>query len=491
MSKEVKTEIVKEKKAKRLKGWQIALIAISSVLVAIGIIVLGVYFGIFYGRKGVDVATSEITGFERVENIVGNLTINDGKVENKILLSELVPDQELKYIKVSDNDVARVEGEWLVIMSVGSFDMSIKSKTSTYKVIDGYNVNTADEIVKTAVDKKNIVIQSDIDMTNVQDLPSATEAMKKTESILLYSSVYGNAYTIDASHRTGTGQYSVLFNARGSNVLISNVHIIGSNPVPKEGESVVYDDYEVGGTLVKFTSENADDFPLEGDFANGAIEYSILEKAHKIVWINSADVVLTGNVMREASDACVSVQTTNIRHSGIVMENNVLINPQVAGVLFWKMVPNVAPSNFAKLDIKGIFNVYNWKNEETAALMPKAEGDFLSTVINRFIREAVKGSSFDEMLINMYEHKWVHIGIVAISSSKGENLPVITGLEEIGYRREQFPFPKALEGLVGSILRTRDLFGYSNADYIDPLDHENIDEKLFEELWGDMYVSQK
>ena len=479
----------KEKKAKRLKGWQIALIATSTVVAVLGGIVLGVYFGIYYGAEGVPVKTSEITGFSRVENIIGNTTINDGRKEKKIKLSELVPDVDLKDIEISgDGSIASIDGEWLTVNKIGTFELTINKKKVNYRVVDGYNVNTADEVALAAADKKNIVLQSDIKMTNIAELPSANDAIKASEAIVLYANVYGNAYTIDASHRVGSNQYSVLFLARGTDIVISNVHLIGSNPVAAEGESVVFDDYEIGGSLVKFDSSKDDRYPLDGDVAGGSIEYSILEKAHKIVWIHASDVLLKGNVIREASDACVSVQTTNLRHSDIVMEDNVLINPQVAGVLFWKIEANVKDENFAKLEIKGRFDVYNWKNEETAALMPGSEGPILSIPINTFIRGAVAGDAFDHMLIRRYGHKWVHIGIVVISSSDGENKPVITGYEEIGYRKEQFPFPKSLEGIIGDILRSRDLYGYSTFNEMDAEAFVNIDAKLFEELFGDAYI---
>ena len=471
------------KPKKKLKKKHIIMISISSVLVAI-LIGTAIWLAIFFlvdGKKSA-VETTEISGYERVENIVGTVTINENAVlENKILISELLPEANLADVSISNSDVASVDGEYIKIAKIGAFDIKVDGSIVKYRVVDGYNVNTANEIAIAASDKKAIVIQSDIDMTNVSELPAAktNPGMVKSNSITLYASVYGNAYTVDGSLRTGTSAWTILFNVRGQDVVIDNLHMIGTTPVGTEEKPIIHDDFTVGGTLVKFNSTHDPAYPISGEFVSGEVKNCILEKAHKVIWIHGSDVNLQGNVIREASDAGVSIQTTMLRASNIVMEDNVIINPQVAGVLFWKMVSVTDASKFANLEVKGIFEVYNWKNEETAALMPGVE-DF-SIVVNKVIRTAVKGNDFDDLLHIDESHKWVHIGVVVISSSTEANEPKIKGLD--AYRKTEFPIPTELNTVVGMILKTKELYGYSDADIMSPTSFTNIDSDLFNRLW--------
>ncbi len=491
-SKNKKRKTREKRKRKKLKKWQIITIACLSILVVAGIAVGSTFLGIYLNASGgTEVSTSEVADFKRMENIVATHTINGSAVDNFIKISELLPEANASDVTISNSSTAEVDGEYIKIHNIGTFHIVVGEAVMEYRVVDGYNVNSADEIVMASIAKEAIVLQSDIIMVNVQDLPSANEAVKISESVILYKSLYGNGYIIDASHRIGSTKSSVLFNVRAKDVNISNVHIIGSNPIPEEGKSVVFDDYTIGGNLILYTSIPDTRYPLEGDVASGKIEYSVLERAQKLVQIAGADVQLKGNILLGAGDACVSVQATLVRQSDIVMEDNIIIDPQIAGVLFWKTENtenNVQGDKFAKLTIKGRFDVYNWKNEETAAVMPASEG-LSATIVNGVIREALLSDDFDDMLIKKYDHKWVHLGIVVVSSSEGENKPEITGYNKKGieYEKGEFPIPSSLNNIVGKILRTKDIYGYSTTDFIDPLADKKVNENMFKSIWGDLY----
>ncbi len=474
---------------KGLKTWQKVTIAVVVVVLVLTSTGLGVYFGIFYGKgAGIPVQSNEIEGFVRTKSYIGTRMYENNQVKNQIDLKKIFSHsdyQSATFSLVSGQDIAKISdniitlgdntGEIVIKASFGA-----KTEDYTYTVVDGINVFNFDDMELAIAQKLPVVLQANIDVTHPSQWKNASDDMKLYETLLMYKSLYGNAYQIDGT-QFSTDQtldpWDALFTVKGKDVQFINVHIIGFRVEKPEGETVVLDDYADGGIIIKFEGESKEDYP------SGSIIDCVLEKAHKIIMIHAADVYMQGNIIREAGDTCISVQTSNVRTSNITLKNNILISPQIAGIVFWMWEKQaMLEENYVTLNIEGVLDIYNWKNETTAALMPVTEG--FAGVINPIIQSTLAGSEFDDQLIMQGGHKWIHVGIVVISTGKSKNLPKINGIDNLNFDKRQFPLPGAVKPIVGMILKTTDMYGYTTTKNLPPTAPTSVTSAMFEKIKG-------
>lgn len=473
---------------KKRKGWIIALVVTMVIIVVAVSIFLGVYFGVFYGRGGgIPVQSTDVEGFRRSESFIGTEIFLDNSLTNKVDLKRIFSDVNYANAEFSiekADGIASIDGNILELNGIeGVIDIKVSVLGETnifpFNIVEGVNIFDFSELVNTVALRKAVVLQNNIDAEPFDKWYNANDEMKNYKSLVIYKNLYGNAYKIDGTRMTENNPvytWDTIFTVKGKDVRIINVHILGYDAKNEDGSPVVLDDYADGGTLIKFEGESSSEFP------SGSIEYCVLEKGHKIVLIHGADVTLKGNIIREAGDACVSIQTTNMRTSNINMENNILISPQVAGVLFWCMEKQeMRPENYVTLNIKGVLDIYNWKNETTAALMPASED--MAGIINPIIQKTLEGNEYDSELIMQGGHKWIHVGIVVISTGKSPNIPIISGTDSLKFSKRKFPLPSGLKPFVELILKTTDLYGYTTDKEINPEADTAVTQKMFDKIW--------
>lgn len=473
---------------RKVKGWQIALIVVLSVILVLGIIATTVYFSVFYGNNGgIPLQSTDINGFYRVTFYIGKYTIKDGKTEQTLDLKEVFTDKEYGgasfALERGDRFATIAKDKLTTKDEFGTITVRVtvngKAQLYDFEIVSGVNVFNFNDLVDVVQTKQAVILQSDIETAKITTVPSANEESIRDNTLYLYNNLYGNAFKINGTgflKDENGGVWDALFSVKGKDILIKNVHILGIEIELSEGEDIVLDDYADGGSLIKFSADNKEDFP------SGSIENCILEKAHKIVLIHASDVTLKGNIIRDAGDACVSIETSNVRTSNVNMTDNVLIHPQVAGIVFWLWEKNpIKVENYVTLNISGILDIYNWKNEKTAALMPASET--YAALVNPIIKKTLAGTEYDDELIMQNGHKWIHIGIVVISTGGSENLPTINGVSQVTFAKRKFPLPKLLQGIVGKILKTTDLYGYQTIERINPEADFTVSKETFDRIW--------
>lgn len=473
-----------------IKGWQITLIVVLSVILVLGIIATTVYFSVFYGNNsGIPLQSTDINGFYRVTSYIGKYTIKDGKINQTLDLKDVFTDKEYKKanfaLEHGDRFATIDKGNLTTKEEYGQITVKVvlngRAELYDFEIVSGVNVFNFNDLVNVVQTKQAIVLQSDIETAKITTVPSANEESIRDNTLYLYNNLYGNAFKINGTDflkDENGGVWDTLFSVKGKDVLIKNVHILGINIEKAEGEEIILDDYADGGSLIKFSAESREEFPT------GSIENCILEKAHKIVLINGSDVTMKGNIIRDAGDACISIETSNVRTSKINLSDNILIHPQVAGIVFWLWEKNpIRTENYVTLNISGILDIYNWKNENTAAMMPASES--YAALVNPIIKQTIAGTEYDDELIMQNGHKWIHVGIAVISTGGSENLPTINGIGQVAFTKRKFPLPKVLQGIIGKILKTTDMYGYQTIEHINPETDFTVSKEMFDKIWAE------
>lgn len=437
------------KKRKKLKKWQIITIAVVSVVLIVIIGLLSWLLPVLLTKGDTPVigGTSTVEGYGIVIPYIGNNTY-DGEgtdsMSKKIDLKKTVFAGEAfanATLEVKGNaNIGSIEGSTLTTTdTVGDMvvKVTIDGKSTDYKVVvvKGYNVFNYAQLKATAALKEQaIVVQADMDFNKKTDVI-------KGETIELYSDLYGNAHKIDATNFTNETDIRLIhdtekdksgykaykrawdddvitsetaFELKKDNLKFYNAHVVGKELPTKEYK---HNEYVDGG--INLSAEN-----LKGI----EIKYNVFEKAHKNVQLLGVEAVIEGNLFREVADGCIGIGTHEEHPaSKVLVKDNVFINPQVAAIINYMFKTPFSPP-MLELTIEGKFEIYNWKNEDSATLMPITE-DF-DEMINGLIQKELPTKQYDDMLIKHEEKRWVHIGIVILASGFGakyENNPVING----------------------------------------------------------------
>lgn len=500
--------VVAQKKKFKMKPWQIALTAVGAVLLIVIIVALSILLPLII-RKPVDnPQSSEITGYYRVDTYIGTTsylgkdTTEKGKT---IVLGELFKDATAIEF-VEESNAISISGTTITVNAVGTAKVRVtidgKKHEQSIIVVDGVNVFDYAQLKAVSADEsvKNIVLQSDIDYT--------TKA-QGGGTIKLKANLYGNTHKVDGTNYTkdyetfkaagykNSWTSDVMFEVAANDIEINGVHARAKDLKKGEDENGEpetwqHDEYSDGGDII-------DIYDKDGI----VIKNCVLEKAFKCVWIKESSVTIEGTLMREVGDGCISMETTEKKANKLTLKNNIIISPQVAGIIIYNL-GNVKPIP-AEITIDGFFDVYNWKNKKTAKLMPITEG-FVATLVNNLIGGNLNNKQYTKMMVEDTDgNPWLHIAIVVLSSNNGgvnepsingvkittstteENLSNISGSD--AYVKRQLPFGDFEELVVKVGITTGNMIGYKTLPSVKEMQPQDpnlveINEDLFNKMYG-------
>lgn len=500
--------VVAQKKKFKMKPWQIALTAVGAVLLIVIIVALSILLPLII-RKPVDnPQSSEITGYYRVDTYIGTTsylgkdTTEKGKT---IVLGELFKDATAIEF-VEESNAISISGTTITVNAVGTAKVRVtidgKKHEQSIIVVDGVNVFDYAQLKAVSADEsvKNIILQSDIDYT--------TKA-QGGGTIKLKANLYGNTHKVDGTNYTkdyetfkaagykNSWTSDVMFEVAANDIEINGVHARAKDLKKGEDENGEpetwqHDEYSDGGDII-------DIYDKDGI----VIKNCVLEKAFKCVWIKESSVTIEGTLMREVGDGCISMETTEKKANKLTLKNNIIISPQVAGIIIYNL-GNVKPIP-AEITIDGFFDVYNWKNKKTAKLMPITEG-FVATLVNNLIGGNLNNKQYTKMMVEDTDgNPWLHIAIVVLSSNNGgvnepsingvkittstteENLSNISGSD--AYVKRQLPFGDFEELVVKVGITTGNMIGYKTLPSVEEMQPQDpnlveINEDLFNKMYG-------
>ena len=374
----------------------------------------------------------------------------------------------------NDSSIATISGDEITILQEGDLQIEIDNlttginETKTIFIVDGVNVTNFEELFYAIELKISIVLHNDITLLNPAEVDYEIEA-SNDDDLYLYSNIYGNGFKIycESLLTKTNGHNDAAFTLMADNLIIRDTHFIGLN-LTAENTLV---ELEVTGTIIKIESD--DDFYVTGTL----IENCILENAHTLVKIRYTDLTIKGTILRNSSDANLSIRTTNMGTSNVTVENCVMANAVVASILFWCTENIQDEANFVTLNIVGFFDSYNWKNINNARIMPGTEP--LEPIVSPIIQEYMHRPEYQSYYYDYNSEKYIHLAILIISSppSKG-NIPTINGLDNINYEQRDFPFPNFAKNWIA----TCDVAGYVQAPNILPDARISDNENLYQEL---------
>lgn len=430
--------VVPKKKKFKMKPWQIAVTAVAAVLLIIIIVLLSIVLPLFIYKPVPNVQTSEINGYYRVENFIATTSyIGDGTAEKgtSIKQADLFPDATSIVLKGNSNAL-EISGTDFIAKQAGKATVTVTPKVGDaldyeITVVEGVNVYNYAQLKVASQDEsvKNIVLQSNIEFD--------TKA-NGGDTIVLKANLYGNTHKVDGTNYTkdyekfDSGNFDnkwtsdVMFEVAADNIQINAVHALGKDLKKNEGETWEHNEYADGGDIVDIYGHHGI-----------LIKNCVFEKAFKCVWLKESTVTIEGTLLREVADGCISMETTNEVANKLTLNNNIVISPQVAAIIIYNL-GNKTPVP-AELTINGFFDVYNWKNKDTAALMPITEKELASAVNNLIGNELDKPKYQPMMVADAKGDYWLHIAIVVLSSGGGGiNEPKINGVTMTGGKNEEF-----------------------------------------------------
>lgn len=499
---------VPKKKKFKMKKWQIAVTAVAAVLLVIIIVLLSIVLPLLKERPVNNTQTSAIKGFARVENFIATTSyIGDDTTEkgNSVKLEDLFPKATAIALKGNSNAL-EIKGTDIIGKAAGKATVTVtpaEGDPLEYEitVVEGVNVYNYAQLKAASKDEsvKNIVLQSDINFDTKTN---------GGETIVLKANLYGNTHKVDGTNYTKDydnyddvkGNYNkheinftsdVMFEVAADDIQINAVHALGKDLKKKEGETWQHNEYADGGDIIDIYGHHGI-----------LIKNCVLEKAFKCVWLKEATATIEGTLLREVADGCISMETTNDVANKLTLNNNIVISPQVAGIIIYN-IENRNPKP-AELTINGFFDVYNWKNKDTAALMPITEDT--ASIVNGLIGDNLDKPNYKKMMVedSKGDH-WLHIAIVVLSSMKGGvNEPTINKVKMVSgdsteiikkvsgdddYVKRQLPFGafSFLLDIIG--MKTANMIGYDVMPETKELQAKNpneveVNETMFNKMYG-------
>lgn len=498
---------VPKKKKFKMKKWQIAVAAVSAVLLIVIIVALSLILPLLIYKPVPNVQTSEINGYYRVENFIATTSyIGDGTTEKgtSIKQDDLFPDATSIVLKGNSNAL-EISGTDFIAKQAGKATVTVTPKEGDaldyeITVVEGVNVYNYAQLKAASLDEsvKNIVLQSNINFDTKDN---------GGDTIVLKANLYGNTHKVDGTNYTkdydkfnaekfDNGCTSdTMFEVAADNIQINAVHALGKDLKKEEGETWQHNEYADGGDIVDIYGHHGI-----------LIKNCVFEKAFKCVWMKEATVTIEGTLLREVADGCISMETTNEVANKLTLKNNIVISPQVAAIIIYN-ITNRNPKP-AELTIDGFFDVYNWKNKDTAALMPITEGA-LASLVNGLIGKNLDNPDYQEMMVEDAKGDyWLHLAIAILSSDKGgNNEPTINGKvmsngkteEEIknisgtdSYIKRQLPFGAFAGALSAFGIKTANMIGYETMPKTKELQAKNPNEvEINKDMFDKMYEVKK
>lgn len=496
--------VVAQKKKFKMKPWQIALTAVGAVLLIVIIVVLSIFVPLLIRNAVKNPQSSEISGYYRVATYIGTTSYLGADTTEKgktLELGDVFKDATAMTVKEGTN-VISISGTTITVNAVGEAKVDVTIDGSTLRdqsiiVVEGVNVFDYTQLKAAAADAsvKNIILQSDIDY--------ATKAQGGAP-IELKANLYGNTHKVDATNYTkdyetfkaGGFKYQwtqdKMFIVSADGIEINGVHARAKDLEKGEAETWQHDEYADGGEIINIEARE-----------NIVIKNCVLEKAFKCVWMKESTVTIEGTLLREVGDGCISMETTDKKANKLTLKNNVIISPQVAGIIIYNL-GNQTPVP-AEITMDGFFDVYNWKNTSTAALMPITEG-IVATLVNNLIGQNLNNEKYTKMMVEDTDGAaWLHIAIVVLSSNNGgvneptidgvkittsadeESIPGVSGSD--AYIKRQLPFGD-FEDLVKKVgITTGNMIGYKTLPTVKEMEPQDpnlvvINKAMFDKMYG-------
>ena len=406
-----------------------------------------------------------------------------GDAENNTVdLSKAIPNA--KDFAIADTTLATISGTTLTALKAGDSRMTYTMLNEdgtvvddgegnpvvneiNIHVLDGYtNVTDWDTLyskVMVSGESANVCIQSEMTATagkGIYFLPSDYDAYQPHPSTL---NLYGNLLPIDASPITegdengskdsGNTLFSIEYEQAEMN--LTDLHIIGEQADVGEDSSINLVQFEGNGTF--FVAYGSDDVtPVIN------LTHCLAENAQKCAYVRSAELNITGCIMRNGADALVAAEFGNTKGAVVNVENSVFANSVVAGIILCGWATDAATGDFCTLNLNGFVDFYNWKNRETTQLMPNNEqwADLVNSQVKNQIQDKDNDQYFAKKSNNAtMAEQYLNVCIIILSSGGAPvNQGVVNGMETLHFEKKPFPIPSfaSIFGIPGCDVVTMD-----------------------------------
>lgn len=332
------------------------------------------------------------------------------------------------------------------------------SKTVTVTVMDGYvNVDTWEEFYDAAMNngsEPKVVVQADL-------IASGAPILLNGETDIDTLTVYGNTRELYAYDivKDNVSLFSIEYTQ--ATMTIEDLHIVGE--YPENEDQIDLTQFEGNGAF--FVAYGSDDvFPVIN------VNHCLTENGQKHAYVRAAELNVNGSYMKNGADAIIAAETSNVRGAVVNLENSVIANSVVCGVILcgWNEVRSDA--DYCTLNIEGFVDFFTWKNRETTRLMPSNEK--FAGVVNSQIGREIKKSDYDDYFVSMESDaeladQFLNIGIIRLATGglNSGNKSAINGYENIGFELKDFPLPELATSL--NIIKSCHLIGMApdNVDW--------------------------
>lgn len=463
---------------KKLKKWQLNTIIVASVLVILATIALTVW-AVVFRQKDIIESYADITDYKPLKWYIGNEMLDgSNKVSAKTLFGARGDDNAT--YRIGDATIIDIQGETATVRKTGITSVTITvngaSEVFDIEVIEGVNAFRYVDLLDIAAMNKVICQQNDIRLTDSISTPI------NHQNIELYNDYYGNGFKLisskeiisgyyDSMKRGKDAYYNRLIQAKTEDITIQDLYVIGQEIA--KAESFKLSDFGKAGMMISFEGSTTN--KVSGNIIN-----CVIENAQRPIFINAADVLVKGNFVRNAADACISIESNINGPTNVTLENNVLVNAVVAGVLSWTFTTGYPDENFANITVNGFLDIHNWKDTNTTQIMPESEP--LSGIVNPVIPEFLNDVKYEHYFYRENELKYIHCGIIVTATADAEtNKTTINGYNTLNYVDRTFPLP----GLVTKYgMHYCMVYGYGADENpaIKPSDNPLANEKIFDEL---------
>ncbi|MFA6866680.1 MAG: hypothetical protein WCR54_04100 [Clostridia bacterium] len=358
------------------------------------------------------------------DGVIGNKMVVEGNiVANSIELGLNYPidgNWDDFVISLSDTTIAKIEGHTVVfndtnidgqteeIVTVTARNSAYKNtdvrERRTFKVVEGVNCNSYDDMVLAVDNNLNICLSENITYEN------------GSHSLETVGSVYGNGYIVDATNMDKPTQQTAVFKILGENVVISNITIRCDDTV-KINDPNGLSGVGIGiGDLVQEKRSTV------------KVEYCIIGNAYWAMEINNCDVEIVGCIFRNISNFGMQINNSynelredKCNYSNITMNNNLMSNiiAPAIGISTLDDLPNgdTLPIQ-SKLHITGFMDVYNWQDLTSAKMLDRAftgeEGfdAILSRMVKKTLAKELQKDKYKEFVIEDDDTYYLHLGII-------------------------------------------------------------------------------
>lgn len=428
-----------------------------------------------------------------------------GAVIDSFDLTKAFPDST--YAIKGSTDVATLAGNALTLKRTGKFKLTVtKGEDAVDKnitVIDGINVFSSAQL-NTAVEdaNKNAVVHNEITFNRQENVTEAEEGQGAEGTVNFPSNtgVYGNGNYFNAENLSAPRDIGS--KGWGTSVLVT------------QGENVVFQDFQiVGKDMREMTIEDMQAFDIsllerygtlisieanKGETKSAIMKNVVAENGHKVICITGVTATLEGCIIKNAADSLLSIGAYDNNGTKLTLKNNVLMSAVVGAIVFYGWVKT---NNFADVTIEGFLDIYNWKESETAKIMPTTEEHH--GLANSLVTGELKASKNQKYIYYKDDLLYVHTAIVIISTDKllsnkvkingvviddtvhPSNSTPLAGTDNYVIRK--FPLP----GIASIVLKTSCLIGYGNNSETPDSVAVKPETKLQDNIYGEMRNGRK